>query len=252
MGSLGSTGTASPVLLRIALDDPMRTAEELAGSVPILVAAFDDGAAFLRAYTDRGAAGELSVRTRAAPAADTPIIVEVCWATLPNRVFVRAHAKRRLFGRLHLRFDEDEAPKRDFLLRMARGAAPSTIAVRKHRRFCVRLPLEWRRFGGRDLLSGVAEDLSSGGVLIISRGQAISVGDRVAVRLRTQREHDLVLTGRVRHATTRGPSERAFGVQFEYRSSGEARALRSLLRVFAAKGVVLIDPLADPGAPGRD
>ncbi len=242
MGSLGSTGTASPVLLRIVIDDPKRTAEALAGSVPILVAAFADGAEFLRAYSDRGPAGELGVRTRAAPAGDTAIIVEVTWEGLPNRVFIRARARRRLFGRLQLRFDEDEAPKRDFLLRMARGAAPSTIAVRKHRRFCVRLPLEWRRFGGRDLLAGVAEDLSSGGVLITSTWQAIGVGDRVAVRLRTQREQDLVLTGRVRHVATRDAGERAFGVQFEYRSSGEQRALRSLLRVFAAKGVVLIDP----------
>jgi hypothetical protein len=241
MGSLGSTGTASPVLLRIVLDDPRRTAEALAGSVPILVAAFTDGAEFLHAYSDRGPAGELAVHTRATPAGDTAMIVEVAWEGLPNRVFVRARVKRRLFGRLHLRFDEDEAPKRDFLLRMARGAAPATIAVRKHRRFCVRLPLEWRRFGGRDLLAGVAEDLSSGGVLIASR-QTITVGERVAVRLRTQREQDMVLTGRVRHVAARDAGDRAFGVQFEYRSSGEQRALRSLLRVFAARGVVLIDP----------
>lgn len=244
MGSLGSSGsgTASPVLLRVALEDPRRAADELAGSVPILVAAFADGATFLRAYSDRGPAGQISVRTRALPGEDTPIIVEVTWSGLPNRVFLRAHAHRRMFGRLLLRFDADETHKRDFLLRMARGAAPQSIAVRKHRRFCVRLPLEWRRFGGRDLLAGVAEDLSAGGVLITSTWQTIAVGDRVAVRLRTQKEQDLVVTGRVRHVATRDAGERSFGVQFEYRSSGEQRALRSLLRVFAARGVVLIDP----------
>jgi hypothetical protein len=51
---------------------------------------------------------------------------------------------------------------------------------------------------------------------------------------------DLVLTGRVMHARARAQGT-AFGVQFEYRSSAEQRDLRRLLRVFAARGVVILD-----------
>jgi len=51
---------------------------------------------------------------------------------------------------------------------------------------------------------------------------------------------DLVVTGQVRHVRRRS-GDTVFGVQFEYRSSGEQRDLRRLLRAFAARGVVILD-----------
>jgi hypothetical protein len=43
----------------------------------------------------------------------------------------------------------------------------------------------------------------------------------------------------VRHTRLR-ERDGVFGVQFAYKSSGEQRRLRQLLRVFAARGVVLL------------
>jgi hypothetical protein len=104
----------------------------------------------------------------------------------------------------------------------------------------VRLPLSWRTFGSMMMIDGMAADLSAGGILVTTRAKAPTVGEEVALRLRTARQ-DLVVTGEVRHSRAR-KADSAFGVQFVYRSSGEQRRLRSLLRVFAARGVVIIEP----------
>ncbi|HWE28816.1 MAG TPA: hypothetical protein VHB97_12485, partial [Polyangia bacterium] len=60
-----------------------------------------------------------------------------------------------------------------------------------------------------------------------------------AIRLRTPQQ-DLVVTGEVRHSRAR-KSDSAFGVQFVYRSTGEQRRLRALIRAFAARGVVILE-----------
>lgn len=238
-----ATSSGSPQVARIRLVEPVSPAE-LERGVPILVAAFESGEEFLEAFAAaRGPAGELAVRTRATPPPGTPIVIEIAWHGLPNRVFARARATRRWFGgNLILRLEPDEAPKRDFLLRIASGT-PGRVYIRKHRRFCVRLQLAWRRFGDTRLCDGVAEDLSAGGLLIVSPAHAPEVGEQVAVRLRADAAcQDLVLTGNVAHRHVRASGEAAFGVKLKYRSSGEQRTLRALLRAFAGKGVVIVDP----------
>jgi hypothetical protein len=240
----GATTSGSPVRHRIVLQEPLDPAA-LQGGVPILVAAFADGGAFLEALAaERGAAGELVVCTRAAPARGLAMVLEITWPGLPNHVFLRVTAHHRWFGgNLILRIDADERGKRDYLVRVAGGRA-GVLHLRAHRRFCVRLPLRWRRFGDdRTLHAGVAEDLSSGGVLIACRAPSPVPGDRVVVRLHAEDiAQELVLTGVVVHRTRRGSGDWAFGVRFEYRSGREQRTLRSLLRVFGSRGVVLVDP----------
>jgi hypothetical protein len=113
--------------------------------------------------------------------------------------------------------------------------------LRRHRRYCVRLPLGWRPFGSLTMIDGVAADLSAGGVLVTTRAPPPPVGEPVALRLRTAGQ-DLVVTGEVRHSRRRS-DDAAFGVEFVYRSSGEQRRLRHLLRAFAARGVVILEPL---------
>jgi hypothetical protein len=227
----------------VRLVDPV-SPSELAAGTPILVAAFADGAAFLDAFAARrGPAGELAVQTRAAPEPGTRVVIEIAWHGLPNRVFARASALRRwLGGNLILRLDADEAPKRDYLMRVAQGDARG-IFQRNHRRFVVRLPLAWRPFGELRMRDGVVEDLSSGGLMIVSHEAPPPSGDRVALRMRADAAYqELVLTGEVRHAQQREDTRWAFGVHLQYRSSSQQRTLRSLLRVFAGRGLVIVDP----------
>jgi PilZ domain-containing protein len=233
---MASSSASSSLKGRISLQDPVDPAERLEGT-PIVVASFSSGAEFLEHYSSDGPAGELALVTRARPRGRADLVIEVSWPGLPNPVFVRARVSRRRLGVI-ARLHEDETAARDFLVRMARGDALH-VHLRRHRRYCVRLPLSWRVFGGLLMVDGIAADLSTGGILVTTRAAAPPVGEDVAIRLRTPQQ-DLVVTGEVRHSRAR-KSDSAFGVQFPNRSTGEQRRLRGLLRAFAARGVVILD-----------
>jgi hypothetical protein len=222
---------------RLSIQDPVDFADGQRGT-PIVLAAFPDGRSFLDAYEHTGPAGELAVITRVQPRSGTNVILEILWPALPNRIYLRARVYRRRLGLL-ARLHPDAGPARDFLLQMARGNLPHYYK-RRQRRYCVRAPIQWRRFGGDPPSQGVAEDLSTGGMLISTKSASPPVGEHVAVRVPANNGgQDLVLTGVVRHVRPR-TGDSAFGVQFEYRSSGEQQRLRRLLRAFAARGVVLL------------
>jgi len=226
--------------------DRRQSTAVLPGGVPLLLASFSTGAEFEGALSPRkGEAGELTLRTRYAPRAGAPLVVEITWPGLPNRVLLRAVASRRAFsGALVVRLEASEIRKRDFLRQVARGEL-AELHPRSSSRYCVVLPVQWRRFGATVLVEGIAEDLSSGGLLIVCPEASLVPGDRVAVRLDpAQALLDLVLTGVVQHIRTRADGRMAFGVRFEYRSSAEQRTLRALLRAFAHSGVTLAAPRA--------
>jgi hypothetical protein len=233
-----SSSASSSLKGRISLQDPIDPAERLEGT-PIVVASFSSGAEFLEHYADEGPAGELALVTRARPRARAELVVQIEWPGLPNPIFVRARVSRRRLG-VVARLHEDETAARDFLLHLARGDA-LRYHLRRHRRYCVRLPLSWRPFGSLSMIEGLAADLSTGGLLVTTRALAPPVGEKVALRLHTPQQ-DLVVTGVVRHGRAR-KSDSAFGVQFLYRSTGEQRRLRGLLRAFAARGVVILERL---------
>jgi hypothetical protein len=222
---------------RIVLQDPIDPSETVRGT-PILAAAFGSSQEFLDAYAHHGPAGELAVVTRARPPSGSEVVLEVAWPGLPNRVYIRARVYRRRLG-LIARIHVDDATARDFLVQMAAGDDVAWHR-RRHRRYCVRLIAVWRGFGSTESLGGIVEDLSAGGMLISSPYTAPALGDKMSLRVRaTAAGQDLIITGVVKHRRARTIDE-AFGVEFEYRSSGEQRRLRQLLRVFASTGVVLL------------
>jgi len=215
---------------------------ELDGAVPILQVAFRDGMEFIDALAEgRGPAGELAVQTRARPPRGLQLVAEIRWPRLPNRVYLRVESRDRLEdGRLLLRLDAAEARKREFLVSVACGTSEN-LSKRRHRRYCVRLPLEWRRFGTRVMHNGIAEDLSAGGIQIASASNDVVKGDEVVIKIDGNVE--LVLTGTVQHVERRpATGELSLGVRFEYRDSGQARTLRRVLRTCSARGVTLVDP----------
>lgn len=235
---VASSSVSSSLKARISLQDPIDPADRLAGT-PIIIASFSSGAEFLAHYSDDGPAGELALVTRARPRARAELVLEITWPSLPNPVFVRAKVSRRRLG-VVARLHEDEQRARAFLERMAQGDAVY-YHLRRHRRYCVRLPLSWRTFGSMTMIDGLAADLSAGGMLVTTAATPPPTGEHVALRLRTPQQ-DLVVTGEVRHSRTRS-EDSAFGVQFIYRSTGEQRRLRGLLRAFAARGVVILERL---------
>lgn len=228
--------TSGSLRARIQLVDPAAPFDHLTGT-PIVVASFGSAAEFLDCYSDEGAAGELALVTRARPRGRGELVLEIAWPGLPNPVFVRARVAARRLG-LVARLHPDEAPARDYLLRAA-NHEPQEVHLRRHRRYCVRVPLEWRAFGSLAMQAGVAADLSAGGMLITTQAEAPAIGEQVSLRMRTA-GLDLVVTGAVRHRRKRS-DDSAFGVEFSCRSGGEQRRLRGLLRLFAARGVVILE-----------
>jgi len=219
--------------------DPSQLAD-LDGAVPILVVAFDQGISFVDSLVEgRGPAGELLVDTRARPPRGTELIAEIRWPGLPNRVYLRVVARGRTpDGMLILGIDPAEVVKRDFLVHAACGTARPSHH-RRHRRYCVRLPVEWRRFGARDMRNGLAEDISTGGMLIGTADSDAAVGDEIVIRI--QGKVDLVLTGTAQHLhRRRAVGELAIGVKFNYRDSGQVRTLRQILRTCSARGVMFV------------
>jgi hypothetical protein len=202
---------------------------------------FAQGIEFVDALVEgRGPAGELLVDTAAEPPPDTELVAAIEWPGLSQRVFLRASAHgRSTGGKLVLRIDPDEAFKRDFLVGVACGTARA-VHRREHRRYCVRLPLEWRRFGGRAMLHGMAEDLSVGGMLLIAADNDAVVGDEVVMHIRGR--GDLVVTGRVQHVhRRRAAGELALGIRFDTRDLGQERTLRHLIDSYRTLGVTAMD-----------
>jgi hypothetical protein len=208
---------------------------------PILTATFYDGEDFLQAFhAGEGCKqNELAIVTRAQPESGSWAVVEIDWRGLPNPVYLRARLYPRRFGVL-AKLHPDDHSAAEFLHSMALGQNPHHH-LRTHRRYCVRLPAWWRRFGSSDRQPGIAEDLSTGGILLSTLAPAPPVGERVGLRLLVpSASQDLVVTGVVAHSRARS-RDSAFGVQFALRSSGEQRTLRRILRVFAGRGVVTLE-----------
>jgi hypothetical protein len=225
---------------RITLAEPVDPAETLVGT-RIVVARFSDGPAFLESYREGEPSGQLAVGTRARLAYDSEIVLEIFWPELPNPLFVRARVVRRLGSKQGLLFalHADSQAARDFLLQMATGERTRWFR-RAQRRWCVRLPASWRRFGDFCMRDGTVEDLSSGGALVCTPSEPPRMFDQVGLRIAAPAAgQDLIVTGVVRHAEERS-GDFAFGVQFDRGSSGEQRRLRRLVRVFAARGVVIL------------
>jgi hypothetical protein len=226
---------------RIRFGDP-KSGDLLRSGTPILGLSFRDGEDFIDCLVEgRGQTGELLVQTKAAPPPGTIMVAEIRWPDLPNRVYVRVEARGRTRdGRLVLRINSDESAKRDFLVRVACGTAGETH-VRRFRRYCVRVPVEWRTFGTQGMQLGLAEDLSVGGMLIDAKRAAVGVGDSLVVRVPVL-DSDIVVTGLVQHVQRRRlAGTLLIGCQFEQRQSGEQRTLRRLLRTCASRGVLLVD-----------
>jgi len=233
------TGVSSEFRPRLTLRNPADP--NTVGGTPILVVAFESPDEFLLAYEEAGPAGELAIVTRATPS-QSELVLEITWPGLPNRVFLRAEVSVRQLGLL-ARIHRDDAPARNFLLQLARGERRD-LFVRSQERYCVRLPLTWRPFGDLDPHAGIVEDLSTGGLLVSTVDGQPEPGARVSLRLAASGQ-DLIVSGTVRH-TRRRSIDLSFGVQFEHRSSAEQRRLRGMVRMFAARGVVL---LKDPRPP---
>jgi Tfp pilus assembly protein PilZ len=210
----------------------------------ILFAAFKSADDFLgRLEVSRDAGnGLISVPTRARYRMGEPVILEIGFPGLPNRVLLRANARdsqARVAEDATFEVASGEEHKRDFLVAVAAGRANASWQ-RKHRRFPVRLPARFVADGENVPLRGDAEteDLGSGG-LFLKTTRSLPEGTRVTVVLDPcDGSAEMEFSGRVVY--TRGEDgNTGIGVQFDRLTTDDNKRLRRLIRDVKLRGKVV-------------
>jgi hypothetical protein len=200
----------------------------------LLTLAYPSAAAFLSAYDE--AAGTLLAMTKTEVQRDEQILVEIAFPRLPNRPLVRAVCTELVDGGLRLRFDDDDASTRDFLLKFARGEVRfEDTTHREHKRVPSSLAVEYT-VAGKPVKHGQVEDLSAGGCFVRD-DHPPDVGLAVSLKIAIPDEAiDLELTGNV--AWVRAGKGPGFGIEFDNPESAGGKRLRQLLRRAIGSGDV--------------
>jgi Tfp pilus assembly protein PilZ len=207
----------------------------------ILYAAFASAEDFLgRLELTRDAGpGRVSVATKARYKTGEPVILEIGFPGLPNRVLIRTSARempKTDVGDAHFEVAAGEEHKRDFLIAVAAGRATASWQ-RKHRRFPVRLPARFIADGDTVPLRGDAEteDVGTGG-LFLKTSRSLPEGTRVSVVLDPcDGSAEMEFSGRVVYTRSEDESS-GVGVQFDRLSGDEMKRLRRMIRDVKLRG----------------
>ncbi len=214
----------------------------------ILLARFPSGLVLLEHYDASATFGALIVPTRARPAADEPLVVEVSFPELSGRVLLRGRADGAApegAPRLHVRLLPSERTKRDYMLAAARGEVRGDRA-RRHRRFPLRVSVRFCESDGGGCTEAVTEDLSTAG-LFIRTPFLLPMRTPVTVELMPGSKVPLAVHGHVAWQRTGAPSS-GFGVSLDAEGRREARALRRLVRALKSSGALDEGAREDTGA----
>jgi Tfp pilus assembly protein PilZ len=199
----------------------------------ILRARFRNGEEFLRNYQPALPTGGLFFPTREALEVGAPLVVEVRFPALRDRMMLRGLVAWRRPGRhrtklragVAIEFADSEIDKRDFLLAVARGDRTDMV-VRRHRRLPVDLDVAWRVASDRTWIRSRIEDIGAGGAFV-STSELRPPGTEIVLDVVPPGSLvPLSIAGRV--AWVR--QDRGVGVEFRWRDAGGARRLRELVR----------------------
>jgi Tfp pilus assembly protein PilZ len=230
-------------------------------SMKILFARFESAEDFLRHYDPVLEWGGIVVPTRAALPPSTPVVVEVAFPGLPNRVLVRGLVVDRdeERGGLTVKLANSELQKRNFLVAAARGDV-GLAWRRRHRRFPLRLKAGFRHAapdaGGPS--EAQTEDLSGSGIFLRTP-QVLSVRTPVVVIIDpADGKGPIEVPGRVAWVR-RAPPTSGFGVCFDSLSGEPMKRLRRVMRDLKGSGRILEiqetsaepDPLSGSGTGSR-
>lgn len=190
------------------------------------------GEDFLTHYQEHAPAGAVFCPTTTPLDTGAPVVVEVICKALPNRVLIRGEVvswrpalpRRRVRAGAVVRFDADEAPKRDFVLGTVRGAL-SAPPRRRHARLPVALPVSISVAGAAAVPADLREISVSGG--LISGITPPPIGTDVVVEMVPPGSAaPMSISGRVLYHV----AETGTGIRFLFREGGGSRRLRELVR----------------------
>lgn len=210
-------------------------------SMKILFARFESAEDFLRHYDPVLEWGGIVVPTKAALPPSTPVVVEVAFPGLPNRVLVRGLVVDRdeERGGLIVKLANSELQKRDFLVSAARGDV-GLAWRRRHRRFPLRLKAGFRAadHDATGASEAQTEDLSGSGIFLRTP-QLLSVRTPVVVIIDPgDGKGPIEVPGRVAWVR-RDPPTSGFGVCFDNLSGDAMKRLRRVMRDLKGSGRIL-------------
>ena len=222
-------------------------------SMKILFARFESADDFLKHYDPVLEWGGIIVPTKAALPPSTPVVVEVAFPDLPNRVLVRGLVVDRdeERGGLIVKLANSELQKRDFLVSAARGDV-GLAWRRRHRRFPLRLKAGFRPADQEGKAAEAqTEDLSGSGIFLRTP-QVLSVRTPVVVIIDPgDGKGPIEVPGRVAWVR-RDPPTSGFGVSFDNLSGESMRRLRRVMRDLKGSGRMLeVTETSEPDEPAK-
>jgi Tfp pilus assembly protein PilZ len=212
----------------------------------ILFATFDSPDQFLARLTleDQGPAscGRCRVTTKARFEAKEPVVLEIGFPGLPNRVLMRATFVGASGADADFEILPSEDHKRDFLVAVASGRAQAKAQKRLHRRFPMRLPARFVVDGQDVPLRGDAttDELNAKG-LFLKTSRSLPEGARVTVVLDPcDGSAEMEFSGRVIYTRKeKDEDESGVGVQFDKLTSDDRKRLRRIIRDVKVSGRML-------------
>lgn len=202
----------------------------------IVTATFPDPAKFLESYSAAHEGGAIFYRTRMDLRLGEDVLVELSFPGMPNRALLRATiAAFDAVGQgAWIRFSRDDESTRDFVLALAHGEVQVTTKVsRRHARFPVELPCDWKVDGSPDRVLSYTEDLGAGGAFVRTLTPP-PVGTQVRLLL-----GELRIRGHV--AWIRADEQASgMGVRFLEPTETDTRRLREMLRHVSERGKVTL------------
>jgi len=214
----------------------------------ILSAWFTSGAEFLSFYDETMAQGALYYPTAAELSVGELVLVEIRFKELPNRMLLRANVHMIDLQRngVWLTFMPEDRDTLAFIIDVARGdITVETKIQRKHRRYPVEVPVDWKASGSNHVYVSWTDDVSAGGAFVRTLSPP-PVGTQVALVLTPAGSPPFTLSGKVTWISQE-PGNEGMGVRFEETTSETARALRETLRKMDEAGEITI---AVPPASG--
>jgi uncharacterized protein (TIGR02266 family) len=205
----------------------------------ILSAWFDSGEEFLESYDESIGAGAIYYPTIAELTVGEQVLIEVRFPPLPNRMLVRGKvfSTDLQTNSAWLSFLSEDSETRDFIVDVARGdITVETTVHRKHQRYPLEIPVDWKATDSEDVFISCTEDLSAGGAFVRTLSPP-PVGTPVALVFAPSSGKVLTISGRVSWTRHEFGSE-GMGVRFEQATSETTKTLREALRKMDEGAVV--------------
>lgn len=203
----------------------------------ILKARFRSPATFLEMYNKEAPWGGLFCPTTNPLEENAPVLVEVRFPGLPNKIILRGRVLwwRSAVPRLRVRagamveFSELDHDKRDFLLEVASGQRAEAIK-RRHTRIPIEIIVRWRPVNSSTYRESELQDISVGGAQLMT-DEPLEIGEDIVLELTTPgAAQSISIAGKI---TFHGKNYK--GVRFMYRDAGGTQRLREVVRRLIAK-----------------